>query len=616
MHITNEMKYTDWCTVEKDEVYRSIFAQIHDFDESYYGNGSSTDFASGLNQYYSMPLGLGSKSYNYKNSLQFSTQIAVPRTPVQNSFNATALCIDTLTAKLAAIRAVPQAVTDRGTAKGRRLAEDLNYLIKGLFHKLNINHLLNLAFKEAMVNRVGYLKVIVEEEGVKIDQIFSDEVIVDPVDGYYNNPYKMIHRKLIPKHVMLDLFPDFEEEIMVAEEVEVTSMNTSQYTPSIMVAEAWCKNTYKKKGRHVLCISNADLVDEDWDKDYFPIIKCDFNPPMRGYIGQSLVDQLCPLQEEITKLMGSIARIINLVAVPRVFIDTMSNVSKDHFTNSIGIVLEFTSAAGGAAPIIHNGSALAPEIMQYLEFNVSQIYAQSGLTDVDTQGMQQVGSGNTSGEAIKKQTDIRSERWQFLKGMYEDKHIEVADVLLAELQGKKIKVSSLDRSIGMRMLNTSVIPNIRDSYVIKMYPVSSLPSSIPDLMDSFEQMMKLGLIQKSQLYDMFDMPDLDSKVALMSAKFKVIDMILDKMLEEGEYTNPEPYFDLQYAAVAAYDQYNWALFNEVAEDKLALVRRFINDVKKLVSQATPPSALPVTPAPSPVPPMPIPPQQPPVPPMQ
>lgn len=575
-------QYPDWVDSPHKEAYLAIFNQIDDFDK----NASSLIAASslrGLRQYTGN--GMGTMNSNgYMTDVDVNTQLGMSASQMKVNFNLTAAVIDTLAAKLASIQAVPQAVTDKGNSKGRRLADDLNFILKGAFHKYDITHLINLAYRDAMINRAGYLKVIKEDGEVRVDRVFMDEVLVDPADGYYNKPYKMIHRKCVPVHIMLKKYPEHKTKIEQCTIQEVRQYNTRNYTPCIVVAESWCKNTYLEGGRHTLSIETMDIIDEDWDKDYFPILKCDYNEPCIGWLGQSVVEELEPIQREIDRILMTMQAIMKLVSVPRVFVDTNSQVNKNHMTNKVGIILEYDGKQG-VAPIIHNGASMPPELPQQLEFLITQGYARVGLTPMDTQGMQKTGSGNQSGEALKTMTDIKSERWQMLQHNYEQSHVELAYIILKELQGTSLKLSTLDKHIGLRTISTKKIPRTDDSYVLKIFPVSSLPSSIPDLIDSVSQMLQLGVIQPSQVPELFNMPDLDAFTSIQAAPRMLINKKLDEMLDGGKYWNPEPYHDLEYGIGRATQMYNWGQLNDESDKNLSLLRRFINDCDTLKAQA-------------------------------
>lgn len=580
--------YPDWSMI-KDNVYNSIFNQIRDFDTDL-GTLISTGSLRGLRVYANKGIAsLHANGYMRDLGSNLQSGSGLLNGFNKSSFNLTAACIDTLTAKLASIESVPQAVTCKGNAKGRQLAEDLNFLLKGIFHKYQLSHKINLAYKDAMICRAGYLKVVKEKNDICIDRVFADEIIVDPADGYYNNPYKMIHRKAIPISVMIDKYPEFEVKIRQAQVNNIPTSPTKNYTPTIDVVEAWCKNTYKEGGRHIICIETVDLVDEDWDKDYFPFIKVDYNEPTIGWLGISVVEELMPLQTEIDRILSTMQSIMKVMSVPRVFFDNNAGVNLEHITNKIGVCVGF-DGKNGIAPIIHNGASMAPELPSQLQTLIELGYSRVGLTPMDTQGQQKTGSGNQSGEALKTMQDVKSERWSLLQRNYENSHVELAQVILKELQGTDIKISALDRYIGLKEISTKKIPKVSNSYVLKMFPVSSLPESIPDLIDSVERMLQLGVIQASQVPELFRMPDLDAYVSLQTAPRKLMEKKIEEMMDGGKYWHPEPYHDIDYGLVCATQHYSWGELNEVSDKILSNIRRFISDIETLIAQKTPPIA--------------------------
>lgn len=574
-------QYPDWVDSEKGNCWKAIFAQIDDYDKNYNSLVSSSSLR-GVRTY--LNRGLTSLYTNgYMSEVDGASQSGLSPSVTRVNFNLTAVVIDTLTAKLASIKAIPQAVTNKGNVKGRKLADDLNHLVKGLFHNKNLSEMINLAYRGAMISRAEYLKVNVENGEVGVDRIRIEEVIVDPADGYYDNPYKIIHRKMIPVHVATKIFPQYKQKIEDLSTTELRQYTTQTFTPMVVIAEAWCKNTYRKKGRHVICINSVDILDEDWDKDYFPIVKCSYNPPVIGYHGQSVVDELSPIQQEIDRILMTMQAIMKIVSVPRVFFDTNSQVNKNHFTNKIGLILEYDGKAG-VAPIIHNGASMPPELPAQLEFLIQQGYARVGLTPMDTQG--QKPAGLDSGEALKTMTEMKSERWAKLQEMYEYTHVELTNVILNELKGTNIKISILDKNIGLQEMSTKKIPMTKNSYVLQIFPVSSLPTSIPDRIDSVQKMIMMGIIPANMAPELFRMPDLDSLVSMQSAPQKLIDQMLEEMEDEHKYLPPEPYFDLQYALTAALQRYSWGVMNKESPKYLSLLRKFIADTKDLLAQGS------------------------------
>ena len=583
--------WPDWSDSEKGKANVTLFAMINDYDRNM-NKAISTGNLYGLAAY----TGNGNSQisqYGYMTDIDNTQQLGSSSAP-RLSLNLTAAMIDTLVAKLAAMDAVPKAITNKSNAHGRQLANNLNDIISGIEHKYNIKHLLNLAKRDAMINKVGYIKVVPENKkaglDLKVERVYSNEVIIDPSDGYYNDPYKMIHRKVIPKSVAIKLFPKFKQQIEDCQVIEVRqAQNTMTYTPSIMIVEAWCKNTYLKNGRHVIAIENHTILDEDYDKDYFPIVKLDYNEPVIGWLGQSVIDELSPLQKEVDRILATMQAIMKLVSIPRIFYDINSNMNPDHFTNKVGLMIGM-DLKNGTAPIIHNGAGMPPELMQQLQFVVSQMYSRIGLTQTDTQGQQPLGL--ESGEALKTLGNIAAERWQLLKKNYEKDHVRLMEVILKEMSEHPIKINTLDKKIGLKQISSSIIPKDFDSFVLQILPVSSLPTDPAGKIDTIERWVNNGWVDKDAAAELLGMPDLEAYTALKLAPRDYIDLSIEEMLSENKYIAPEPYDNLDYALMVALQNYSWEKINGKDEVKLQLLRRYINDCNKLISQRVMPQTPP------------------------
>ena len=67
--------------------------------------------------------------------------------------------------------------------------------------------------------------------------------------------------------------------------------------------------------------------------------------------------------------------------------------------------------------------------------------------------------------------------------------------------------------------------------------------------------------------------------------------ILEDMQEEGEYTAPEPYDDLQLARKLALDYYSYGKCQGLEEEKLELYRRFLDQIDVLTGANAPPAGV-------------------------
>ena len=111
----------------------------------------------------------------------------------------------------------------------------------------------------------------------------------------------------------MGLFPNHHEEIAAAApcDPEDRTYNTGDM---IEVIEAWHIRSSQNSddGRHVICIDNATLFDEKYEKDYFPFVTLRWTQRMLGFYGQGLAEQLRGIQAEINQLLLNIQEQMNL----------------------------------------------------------------------------------------------------------------------------------------------------------------------------------------------------------------------------------------------------------------------------------------------------------------
>lgn len=564
----------DWVDAKEGQVFESIFDQLnHEMEQV---TDQDQMIMRAINSY------LGRRNDTYDRFLYPKTF----NNPVDSMNNLcdNVICaaIDTLVAKISEVDVLPKTITNKSTAEGRQLADDINAVVNGLYNKYNIKKMIIGSYRDAMIWRSGYIKLGIDKrEQFFIERLYKNEIVIDPVDGYYNNPYKILQKKIVPKTVLLNNYPKFANFINELYPIEIRLGQTNYATVGIVVAEAWCKNTYKKGGRHVMSIQNVDLLDEDWDHDYLPIIKTDFQMPVIGSEGNSVVDIGYSMQIQINKLLQKSEKILRLLASPKVLLDSRSGANPEKWTNAVAEFFLY-DGGGGNAPVILNGSALPPEIMKMLEYLTGRFFAQMGLNATDVQGLKPMGI--ESGEALKTMTQISSARWNQLKEQFTRTHVDVVDLALKMMHGKNIELSSIDNKIGLVKVNTSKLPTNANSYILQTVSQSALPSDPAGRIDTMERYVKLGIVTPEALPDFFNIPDMSEYIALQSAPRQMAQKTIEKIIREKEYIAPEIYDECEIMMQFALKYYSFEKLNEADEEVLVLLRRFINDCKKAIIQ--------------------------------
>jgi hypothetical protein len=129
-----------------------------------------------------------------------------------------------------------------------------------------------------------------------------------------------------------------------------------------------------------------------------------------------------------------------------------------------------------------------------------------------------------------------------------------------------------------------------DEYVMKAYPVSSLPQTPEGRLQTITEYMQAGLMSPRTGRKLLDFPDLEAVEDLANAEEDYLNEIFEKMIEDGVYTAPEPYDDLPLAKELCLEYYARGKCSGLEEEKLDLLRRFSDQLDLLVSQSMPPAA--------------------------
>jgi hypothetical protein len=131
--------------------------------------------------------------------------------------------------------------------------------------------------------------------------------------------------------------------------------------------------------------------------------------------------------------------------------------------------------------------------------------------------------------------------------------------------------------------------DIEDSdFILKMFPVSNLPSDPEGRLQTIQEYMQAGLINPRLGRRLMDFPDLEAMEDLQNAKEDYLHKILEKIIEEGEMTAPEPEDDLALAQELFLDYYAYAKVSGVEEERLELLRQFNDQTKQLMQAAMAP----------------------------
>lgn len=523
--------------------------------------------------------------------------------PNRLSLNVVKSCVDTVASKIGKARPRPVFLTDRGDWNLQERAKDLTQFLDGAFQNMNLYAEKAKSFRDAGVLGTGAVKFFKDTHAmeVKCERTIVEELLVDDADGIYGRPQTLFQRRLVNKDVLRDMFPKIDPELIEnATNGVPANLNSDMVKDLVKVIEAWHlpSGPDAGDGMHVMCIDNCTLVVEKWDKCYFPFVFDRWTERLLGFWGMGLAEELLGIQLEINKILKNIQLSMHLFAVPRVFVENSTQVNLNGINNDIASFVKYT----GAPPIFLTPSAMAPDVYQHLWNLYQKAYEITGISQLSAQS--QKPAGLNSGAALRQFQDIESDRFQIVGQRYEQTFLEAAKMVidmtqdLAKIGDVIVRVES---ESGMKTINWNDVDLEETKYLMRMFPTSILPTQPAGKLQTVTELVQAGFVDQETALDLLDFPDIRSATDKILAPRKVVQSILYKIINEGEYESPEPFMNLEMAERIALDTYLYARSKNVPEERLELIRRFIEDVttlKDLAAQGAqqapmgPPGALP------------------------
>lgn len=541
----------------------------------------------------------GNKSlFNFigSNTSSLNQQTGMPSD--RPTFNLVQSCVDTIVSRQSQSRPAPVFLTDNSDYKERRLAKQLNNFILGEFYQTKAYDKAAIMIRDACVLGTGVLKIYeTEDNKVGVDRVLKTELLVDSNDSIYGEPRQIFQMKLIDRDVLMAMSPGYKKIVDLASAAfpDTSSNSAKTVSDQVMVVEAWHLPSGKnaKDGRHVIVCSAGILVDEQYKKNKFPFVFMHFSPTIMGFWAQSLAEQLMGTQLEINSLLFTISKAIKLVGVPRVFIEAGSKVTKSSFNNDIGALIEYR----GTKPQYEVAPAVPQEMYAQLQRLIDYGYQQSGVSAL--QASSEKPAGLNSGEAIRSYDDISTDRMAALARRYDNIFIDLAYAItdvakdIAERDGKYQTV--YPNKDGTKQIDLPKMDLIQDPFVIQVFNQSSLPKDPAGRMQKVTEMIQAGMVTIKEGRRLLDYPDLSQDEKLSNASEERIYQILDKIVEDGEYTPPDPFMDLALASDLVTKYYNLYVAAKLEEDRAEMLRQFFDQVNTLTQAAQPPAPMPGAP---------------------
>lgn len=493
--------------------------------------------------------------------------------------------IDTCASKIAKDQPKMSFVTTGSSDYFLKLrAAKLTKYMSGLFKQAGVYKNSEAVFRDACIVGTGFIKIFEEDKEIKTEWCALGEVIVDEIDGIYQKPRSMHQIRLFSRDMLITKFPDKEDIIVSAQPQMMGRMALSSTTDLIKVIESWHLKSGPdaKDGKHCITISSGTLFSEEYIKDYFPILPFRWMQKPLGYQGRGISEELLSLQTEINKLLTTIQRSIELAAVPMVFVPDGAKVASDHLLNNT--IARMVTYAGPQPPTWLTPTAQNGEVYQHLQWLIQQAYQIVGITQTAASG--QKPHGVDSNVAIRTVQDIESSRFAMVALRWEEWFMDVAKIMVdmskdLYTRNPDLKVSMVEKKM-LHEIRWKDVDLEEAPYDVQCFPTSQLPDSPAGRIETISEYIDKEWITKEFGMSLLNLdPDLEGEINRQTSSLRLAEKWISEMVEDGEYHHPEPYMNLGLTINVAQSILTQLQVDACPEDRLELVRNFINETIEL-----------------------------------
>lgn len=577
------MSTEQWWAVDEREVAHSVFEYLNLLDnQQAYRQEENYKF---LRMY-------GNQNLDFLRG--YTPARATDYTSVQNrvTLNVVQSMVDTVVSKIGKNKPRPQVMTEDGDFSQQRRAKKLSQFIEGQFYASEFYAKSAIAFLDACIFGTGCLKVYKKDGAICVDRVFIDEIKVDDRECMYGEPLQMHQEKWLHREVLIAMFPD--QEIPIRAATSTSNSGYMAYNPNspdmVKVRESWKKASRKFKdgetadGKHVITIQNHTLLDEEWNKTYFPFIFWRWGTRPLGFFGQGLAEQLQGLQIEINKILRTIQVSMHLVSVPKLFVEASSKIVSAHLDNRIGSIIKYA----GTAPTPGQLGMIPAELFSHLDRLYQRAFEIAGISQLSATS--QKPAGLNSGKALREYNDLETERFMTVAQRYEKCFMDAVP-LMVDL-AKEIDAESDDgytlKIKGKKFLQTIKWKDVsmeEDQYTMSVFPASALSHTPAGRLADIQELISAGFMGKEDAMKLLDFPDLQGFYNYANAGVDNIDRAIERMVEDGEYTTPEPYQNLGFGIERMQQAYLRYQNENAPEERLELLRRWMSDARGLLERA-------------------------------
>jgi hypothetical protein len=522
------------------------------------------------------------------------------------STNVTASCVDTAGAHTSKNRPRPIYLTSGGDLALQNQARDMTRYMDGLLAMLKAHVTGQTVARDSHIFGTGigyvYTQLFEDESGkvidgeIKVERVFVDELRIDEDEARSGLPRQMHRVRLMTRDELIDIFPEHEQAILDAQ----PARDTRTAADLVEVIESWHLPTgkvrYEKtdggeddRSKPITdgCFATTlggevTLQATVYTRDYFPFLPLYWSPPLAGFWGRGLAEELQGKQKQINDLDADIDKAIKLGAKIKLLVPQDCELDGDGWSDVIGEQIKFK---GPTPPTPIVPPAVGGELYAFRKTLIQECYEISGVSQSQATATKE--AGLNSGAAVREQNDINSTRFVLKSQAYEQWYMDLSRMLI-DLSRELYDQHKIDLKVKgragkfLKTIQWSKVNLDNDAYDMQVFPVSLLPTTPQGRMETVQEMLDKGLISPEAGKRLLDFPDLEEFNSLETAFFDYAAGLVADLLEGGDYEPPDWRADLKMVLNVTLANYVRALRMKVPEQILERLRQLMDECELVI----------------------------------
>lgn len=525
--------------------------------------------------------------------------------PASVSWNVVRNAVDTVVAKIAKNRPKATFITDHGDYHMMKKAKKLERFMDGLFYQLEVYRQTPVILRDACVFGTGILSVYSRGDQIHIERIFPWECITDIADARYGNPQNFYVVRWIDKDVLAEMFPEHEDAIRNSNVTTDDVDHITDYEAAadrILVTEAWHlpSGPDAEDGRHTVIVEGCTLLDEGYQKHYFPFVFMRYKQPVAGFWGNGLAEELQGWQSEMNLTAERVQQSHYISAGGIWMVPDGADIVDTELTNGVGMIVHHKP---GMAPQYVNPPPINPATYDYLKELGDYALRYSGISQMSAQS--QKPGGITAAKALQTLDDVETERFTPLGHAWEELHMDLTNHLIdlckeinSEYPGYNVRAPLKRYSL---VIDWDDVDMERDAFIMQIFPTALLAKTPAARLQQVQDLFQAQVIDRAMFLRLLDAPDINAEEDLESAAREVADQQIEFILDADNPLAPEskqwvePFQDVVYALHRAQAHYNLARIQGYSNPYLAALRDYMSQSKRLLDMQNPPPPPPQAP---------------------